>query len=280
MLQHREAAGSTPLWLCGVRRIRADDTPLLESLHSETVLGTLLSRAARGRLKPQIEWKIVAKADCLRLIELLDAFPLRGRKSLDYAIWRAAAHWWIAGNPALRPAGRNWEPMRLLKGRLHAAKRYDPNGCVPVIDRSSGLGDDWGPFLSGFITAEGSLGVFRNGRRLVPTLTIRLRMDDYELLQQFRARTFVGRLYSERGSDRQSPVAMWLVKRSDDLRLIVDQLDQHPLRGRRAREYAIWREAAMLYASNQPRRLVQARLPRHRVQLAEARRYRVPGELS
>jgi hypothetical protein len=69
---------------------------------------------------------------------------------------------------------------------------------------------------------------------------------------------------------------MWLVKRRDDLALIVPTLDQHPPRGRKAREYSVWRDAALLFASDKPRRVIQSRLPRLREQLADARRYTPP----
>jgi hypothetical protein len=220
-------------------------------------------------------WNIGAKSDCLRLIQIPDAAPLRGRKSLDYAIWRAAARWWIGDDPSVRPAGRDWEPMAYLKQRLEEIKRYDPLGGPPPIDSLPGLHGDWGDYLSGFLTAEGSLGIVSNGRRLHPALTVRVRRDDYGLLQQLRSRTGVGRLYREQPPvNGRSPAAMWLVKRRDELSRLVQMLDKHPLRGRKAAEYAVWRTAALVFASRRDRARVWAELKRLRAQLVEARRYR------
>lgn len=253
---------------------RDDDVALLHWLRDSTALGHVGYVKARGSSHPQAQWTVAAKSDCVRLSEILDSAPLRGRKSLDYAIWRAAVNWWVGPDATDRPARRDWQPMIYLKRRLHHCKRYAPDGCPAIIDTAPGLDGDWGSYLAGFLTAEGSMGILHNGDSLFPGLTVRLRLDDYGLLQQFRCRTGLGRLYIDRPrASWRSPVAMWLVRRADELPRLVQILDRHRLRGRKAREYAVWRDAALLFASNEPRSKIRSSLRALRGELADARRY-------
>lgn len=256
---------------------RDDDAELIRFLVDATGVGRITSVAARRTSQPQTVWTVTAKSDCLRLIEILDSAPLRGRKSLDYAIWSAAARWWIGRDPAERPAGRDWQPMAYLKHCLEKTKGYDPFSSPSIIDSIPGLEADWGDYLAGFLTAEGSLGIWRNGRRLFPALTVRIRLDDYELLQQLRCRAGVGRLYAERTPVRgRSPAAMWLVRRIDELPRLVEILDKHRLLGRKGVEYAAWRDAALMFTSSEDRDRVHARLEDLRTRLSDIRRYSTP----
>jgi hypothetical protein len=45
---------------------------------------------------------IAAKADCQRLVEILDGAVLLGRKAEQYAIWRAAVIRWIGDRVTTR----------------------------------------------------------------------------------------------------------------------------------------------------------------------------------
>jgi hypothetical protein len=107
-------------------RVRDDDRALITSLARATRIGSVTRLRARATSKPQVDWRVVAKSDCIRLTEIVDAFPLRGRKSYDYAIWRAAVRCWIGDDPTRYENNRDWEPMRYLKVQLTAARRFDP----------------------------------------------------------------------------------------------------------------------------------------------------------
>lgn len=69
--------------------VRLDDRAILDEIAS-FIGGTVRVQAAYGTSNPQARWGITSMSDCLRLIEILDAHPLRAKKALDYATWREA----------------------------------------------------------------------------------------------------------------------------------------------------------------------------------------------
>lgn len=222
---------------------RADDALLIAELVNKSRLGTVRTVEARRTSLPQVRWSIAAKSDCCRLVEILDRYPLRGRKSRDFAIWRAGLEWWVGDDPTRRRPNRDWEPLIYLKRQLHQSKRYKEPG-VPVTDDgpATGLSPDWRPFLAGFATAEAGLVINRaSEKRYVPRLRINLRADDLQLLAQLHRRTGIGRLFAYQRAG--NPVASWVVSSREDLGELVRLLDLSRLRGRKGREYAIWREA-------------------------------------
>jgi hypothetical protein len=257
--------------------VRDDEVQLLNHLKRATALGELQSRKPRGNARAQLAWVIGRKSDCLRLTEILDTHSVRGQKSGDYALWRAAIRWWVAGDPTRRKKDRDWSAMAYLKGQLSECRQYVPRGR-PLLDSGPlGLTDDWGWFFSGFTTAERHLGISKNGQYLAPKFQIAVREDDSPLLLEIRRRTGgLGRMYTDRSATRRHPVAVWLIRSGDDLERIVAVLDRFTPKGRRGLEYQVWREAAMAYGEPGPRKRVQRRLSRLQWQLATARRYRPP----
>lgn len=228
---------------------RADDAGLIHDLAAKTHIGTVRPVKAQRTSRPQMSWSVVAKADCLRLIEILDQYPLRGRKSRDFAIWRAAVNWWVGGDPAQRRPNGDWEPMGYLKERLHEAKRYNPDPLALLDDGPPGLTGDWPAYLAGLVSAEGSLSINESGpRTYVPRLRVNMRADDLPLLTELHGRAGVGRLYEyERSDDSGKPVAAWVTSSRSDLAALVRILDAHAPRGRKAREYQIWHRAVLAH---------------------------------
>jgi hypothetical protein len=150
---------------------RDDDSVLLHELASTTRLGTVISVPNTSGSHKQVAWRVEAKADCLRLVEILDQYPLRGRKSLDYAIWRTALRWWVNGDPTRRESGRDWSAMIYLKERLQEAKLFSQAERRRTLnDFQGGLWADWPGYIAGFFTAEGCLGIYFNGSGFVPKL--------------------------------------------------------------------------------------------------------------
>src|SRR3954447_20445743 len=82
--------------------LRDDDAELLVELHALTGLGHLRPKPAFGTSMPQILWTIQRRSDCLRLAEILEQFPLRGRKSMEAEVWTRAVRE-LEHNP--NPAG-------------------------------------------------------------------------------------------------------------------------------------------------------------------------------
>lgn len=69
---------------------RGDDLPLLQEYRALTEAGTLHHYRPAGR-NPIATWSIQSDRDRSRLVDLLDATPLRGKKAREYQAWRRAA---------------------------------------------------------------------------------------------------------------------------------------------------------------------------------------------
>jgi hypothetical protein len=77
-------------------------------------------------------------------------------------------------------------------------------------------------------------------------MQVNARADDVTLLAELARRTGVGRIYSyPQKSYEASRVASWSVFSAADLNSLVNLLDRCPPRGKKGREYAIWREAVL-----------------------------------
>src|SRR4051812_21475476 len=75
-------------WACTFSlALRDDDGQLLVELHDLTRLGTLRNVPAAGTSRPQVVWSIERRPECEELADLLEQFPLRGRKRLETEIW-------------------------------------------------------------------------------------------------------------------------------------------------------------------------------------------------
>lgn len=113
----------------------------------------------------------------------------------------------------------------------------------------------WDPcrdaWLAGFADGEASFNLAAVGRptvggrrRIQPRFDIHLRPDDAAVLrslcERFGGRT---RLTSNGPHDR----FVWCVASKADLLKLVTYFDHFPLRAKKARDYAIWREAVFLY---------------------------------
>src|SRR4051812_36956376 len=70
-------------WACTFSlALRDDDAQLLVALHELTGFGTLRNVPAAGTSRPQVVWSIERRPECQDLADLLEQFPLRGRKRL------------------------------------------------------------------------------------------------------------------------------------------------------------------------------------------------------
>jgi hypothetical protein len=70
--------------------LRADDTPLLTELCRWSGAGMLQAVPAQRTSRPQTNWIVQRQADCLRMVSILDRYPLLGKKLGQYEIWRKA----------------------------------------------------------------------------------------------------------------------------------------------------------------------------------------------
>jgi hypothetical protein len=112
----------------------------------------------------------------------------------------------------------------------------------------SSLRDD--AWLAGFAAGEATfLLAPRNRGRLAPVLAITLRADDLEILERLKAE-FGGAMCVKTPRGRDNPAATWTVARKRDLAGLVEYFDRFPLRAKKARDYAVWRRAVIVYCAH------------------------------
>lgn len=117
----------------------------------------------------------------------------------------------------------------------------------------------FGHWLAGFIDGEGTFAIERcNPRTGRPSYSTRmaliLRDDDAEVIEEIHRRTGIGRVFRKRRRPdgrpgfraTSNPQVGWIIQSKADCALLVDLLDHYPLRSKKARDYAIWREAVIV----------------------------------
>lgn len=113
----------------------------------------------------------------------------------------------------------------------------------------------WNPaedaWLAGFADGEGYFQLRKQnncGWRIEPRFRIHLRGDDFPVLQEL-ADAFGGTVRHGKNME-WNPQAHWLVSRKADLLRLTDYFDAFPLRAKKAGDYAIWREAVLIYCEH------------------------------
>jgi hypothetical protein len=105
-------------------QVRHDDGPILAEVHERLGMGRLYGyRERRDRPAQSAEaiWRVDACADCVALVAVLDRYPLRAKKSRDFAIWRrAVAHWAEVVEKGTKPF--EWGTVPQLREELMALR--------------------------------------------------------------------------------------------------------------------------------------------------------------
>jgi hypothetical protein len=213
-------------WQCALLIcLRADDTPLLARLCRWSGAGRLAAVPARATSRPQTLWTVQRQADCLRLVSIFDRYPLLGKKSGEYAIWRTAVAAWTGSRADRHSVVADcYGRLRAYRDADHVAAATD----VSITDHQLFA------FLAGFVTAEAHFGATPEGH---PFFVINLRSDDKELLRLFHARLGLGRLADVPPYRTSRAALSWRIGRLDELRVLVRHLDRYPPRGRVLRIY-------------------------------------------
>jgi hypothetical protein len=111
----------------------------------------------------------------------------------------------------------------------------------------SALDPAFGNWLAGFIDGEGYFAIGVNQGACFCSFRIDIRLDDRAILEEIRERTGLGTIRVRQPSPNDSKnrclQAVWQVHRADACLRLAHILDAHPLRAKKARDYAIWREA-------------------------------------
>jgi LAGLIDADG DNA endonuclease family protein len=258
-------------WACSMSlAVRLDDGDVLTDLARSTGLGRLHTKRAYRTARPQAVWSIASKRECAQLARILRRFPLRARKRLDLEIWARAVDRW-----STRPHGAERDPqfhavMTRDSMLLRRVRRY-VNSPPSALDGSS---SELLAYLRGVFSGEGCFRL----TALQPRAVIKLRRDDRSVLELFAARFGLGKVRDHAAYGNVNPSVTWLICATDELAAAVDLFEAAQLRGRKRREFEVWREAAheRAFAKIGGRRWDRARIQRVAEGLAELRVYRQP----
>jgi hypothetical protein len=111
------------------------------------------------------------------------------------------------------------------------------------------LDDGFGHWLAGFVDGEGCFRVKPNNvNAFACVFDLHIRADDSEALYEIQRRLGVGRISYEDRKD-SSPMCCLTVTKKADCRVLVDVLTRYPLRAKKRRDFAIWREAVEEWAT-------------------------------
>lgn len=108
--------------------------------------------------------------------------------------------------------------------------------------------DAFGHWLAGFIDGEGCFFFHKKkGQFSPPQFQLKLRDDDREILDECVRRTSLGRVIPVLRRGASKPQSKWLITKRADCVALVRLLDRCPLRAKKRRDFAIWREAVALW---------------------------------
>jgi hypothetical protein len=129
-----------------------------------------------------------------------------------------------------------------------------PGGEAEIRARlagAPGLSEAEAHTLSGLLDAEGHLAITPNNNRTGwrCLCAVSLRDDDQEILVSYRDKLGLGHLRPVPARNGSRPQVVWKIESKLECQVLTELLDDHPLRARKRREYEIWREATMLWAS-------------------------------
>jgi hypothetical protein len=136
-----------------------------------------------------------------------------------------------------------------------------------------------GNFIAGFVEGEGHFGIAEQngGQSYGCFMSLGLRDDDAPLARWLCERTGLGVLSPVPSYRTSKPQVRWQIRKLADCRQVIELLDRYELRGRKRREYEIWRTAVELASSGISGRRIPLRRLHER--LRASRVFRVPGPL-
>jgi LAGLIDADG endonuclease len=123
-----------------------------------------------------------------------------------------------------------------------------PGGEAAIRARlaaSPGLNHAEAHTLAGLLDGESHLAIVPNnhGSGWRCECSVTLRDDDQEILVHYRTKLGLGHLVSVPARNGSRPQVLWTIASKLECQILTELLDAHPLRGRKRREYEIWRDA-------------------------------------
>lgn len=104
--------------------LRDDDLDILIEIQERLQMGKIRRYAyqhKRVNANPGATWTVVKQADCQKLVEIFQKYPLRAKKQKDFEIWREA----VAENTKSIKQ-RNLGKLRYLHDKLKLVRQYEP----------------------------------------------------------------------------------------------------------------------------------------------------------
>lgn len=102
--------------------VRSDDRAILEEIQRETGIGKVYDSPGRGTTKPYSRWIVQTQPECAALVEILDRYPLRAKKALDYMLWKEAVAIWCANRN--KHSTERYPAMDSIKAQMQAQREY------------------------------------------------------------------------------------------------------------------------------------------------------------
>lgn len=159
-----------------------------------------------------------------------------------------------------------------------------PGGEAEIRARlasAPGLSEAEANTLAGLLDAESHLAITPNNNRTGwrCLCAVSLRDDDRETLVRYHDKLGLGHLGSVPARNGSRPQVRWTIQTRLECHVLTKLLDAHSLRGRKRREYDIWREAATLWVSKRQGFApgARARLAQLAAALVAERVYTEPG---
>jgi hypothetical protein len=145
-----------------------------------------------------------------------------------------------------------------IDGKNHTFRLYprmEVEEFFKKINASVTMDHAFGDYIAGLVEGEGSFGINvrqvanRNGKSREylsneASLKIALRNDDLPVLIMIRKALGFGRIkaVNKAANAASKPYARFEVQRHNDSIRLVEFFDQHPLHGKKSRDYSIWRQ--------------------------------------
>jgi len=111
-------------------RLRDDDKPILEEIHDTLGFGNIsdypVYPSYTRNARPQTSFRVSAIADCAKLVEIFERFPLRAKKKRDFSIWRCAVF------ELQKPVSdRNADLLEYYFHRIKQVRQYEVSQEIP-----------------------------------------------------------------------------------------------------------------------------------------------------
>lgn len=108
--------------------LHVNDEPILREAQRRTGLGKVWVGHSPSQTSPCAIWVVQKKADCRKLAEIFQRYPLRAKKARDFDIWCRALDAW-----ALVKGGRenDWSTMEAL--RIELSEGRPRRGRLPDL---------------------------------------------------------------------------------------------------------------------------------------------------